>query len=148
MNIRPIKEDDLKECANIFKHVFSSEPWNEPWTCESAHTRLDHFFKSVGFYGLLAEVNSGNISGFILGNKEPFCHGELFYLREMCVNNEEQGSGIGSSLLAALEENLTLQGVRGAYLATAKDIPAAAFYQKNEFKISSGMGFYNKRLGT
>ena len=148
MNLRSIKINDLESCAGVFAHVFSSEPWCEPWTSEGAYIRLHHFFESKGFYGVLAEDNFGRVVGFVLGNKEPFCDGELYYLREMCVDKDLQKSGIGARLIKFLEEGLISHGVIGAYLATAKGFPAANFYQKNEYGISEGMVFYNKRLSS
>lgn len=148
MNLRSIKINDLESCADVFAHVFSSEPWSEAWTAEGAYIRLHHFFESKGFYGVLAEDSSGKVVGFVLGNKEPFCDGDLYYLREMCVDKELQKYGIGTHLLEFLEKCLISQGVIGAYLATAKGFPAAEFYQKNEYRISEGMAFYNKRLNS
>ena len=148
MKHRYIAENDLEACAKIFECVFSSEPWNEPWTFDAAYTRLNHFFESKGFFGVLAEEDSGKIIAFVLGNKEPFCHGELYYLREMCVDNDHQSAGIGSSLSSYLDESLVRQGIKGMYLATAKNIPAASFYQKNDFKMGDDMAFYSKRFSS
>ena len=148
MKHRYIEESDIEACAKIFERVFSSEPWNEPWTFDAAYKRLNHFFESKGFFGVLAEEGSGQVIAFVLGNKEPFCHGELYYLREMCVDNEHQSSGIGSSLSSYLDETLANQDIKGMYLATGEKIPAASFYQKNGFKVSDDMAFYSKRFGS
>lgn len=146
MIIRPLTEDDLKACASLYAQVFTLAPWNEPWTTESALQRLNHFFHSRGFAGFVARQN--NITGFVMGNREPFHSGQLFYLREFCVDRGKQSTGCGSQLLEALQSELVLHEVRAMYLTTEREINAAAFYQKRGFKYSESMGFYAKALVT
>lgn len=148
MSIRPIQESDLKACARLYAEVFSSAPWNEAWSEELAFERLIHFYHSKGFVGVLAksEEVTNSVSGFVLGNTEPFYYGTLFYLREMCTKPNQQNKGVGAKLLSALETGLHDQEVKSIYLATEREIPAASFYQKHEFKLSEEMGFYAKRI--
>lgn len=148
MEFRKIKESDLEICSEIFTRVFSSKPWNEPWTFDIAYKRLSHFFNSNGFLGVLSESISGEVMAFALGNKEPFCYGELYYLREMCVDNQHQYSGVGTNLSSYLDECLLSDNIKGIYLATGAEIPAAKFYEKNGFKISDDMSFYFKRFNS
>lgn len=148
MVFRKIKESDLALCSEIFTRVFSSEPWKEPWTFDAANNRLSHFFNSNGFLGVLAEDLSGEVIAFALGNKEPFCYGELYYLREMCVDIQHQHSGVGTNLSSFLDDCLLSDNIKGMYLATGAEIPAAKFYQKNGFKVSEDMLFYFKRFNT
>ncbi|MCK5098032.1 MAG: GNAT family N-acetyltransferase [Desulfobacteraceae bacterium] len=140
MNFRLIDENDIKSCAELFNDVFSSKPWDEPWTKQLATKRLNHFYESKGFVGVLAEQDS--IIGFALGNIEPFHFGSMFYLREMCTKTNLQKSGVGSKVLNALELELLSHGVYSTYLTTERDIPAASFYIKNGFIYSEKMGFY------
>jgi len=145
MDIRSISEQDLPTCAELFAQVFSQTPWNEPWSQEAAFKRLSHFYQSKGFTGVLLQDQS--LVGFALGNIEPFYFGDLFYLREMCVDSATQNSGNGQLLMGALHEMLQQQGVKGIYLTTEKQIVAAKFYQKQGFKPSESMRFYSKRIG-
>ena len=47
------------------------------------------------------------------------------------------GQGVGTRLLAALTERLTLQGVRRLWVTTSNDnLAALAFYQKRGFRLS------------
>ena len=146
MVIRNILEEDIEACANLFSKVFSSEPWNEPWEINSATERLMHFYHSKGFIGLLAE--SENITGFVLGNTEPFHFGSMFYLREMCTANDMQNKGVGGQILNALEIELSKNKIHSLYLTTDRRIPAANFYQKNGFKLNETMGFYARRVNS
>jgi aminoglycoside 6'-N-acetyltransferase I len=146
MNIRLITENDIRDCAKLFSYVFSIEPWNEPWTEEGAFKRLNHFFESKGFVGVLLE--SDDLMGFALGNVEPFHFGDMFYLREMCIDTKKQNSGYGCKLLERLEDNLKSMNVNSIYLTTDIEIPASKFYQKHGFNLKNTMGFYAKRLNS
>jgi len=142
--VREIKNEDLESCAALYSRVFSGAPWSEKWSKEKAHERISHFFNSKGFVGLLSE--NKNITGFVLGNTEPFVDGSWFYLREMCVDANYQGQGVGSTLLNELKEKLVIRAIRNIYLATEREIPAASFYEKNGFSQENKMVFYYKKL--
>lgn len=144
MRYREIKQIDLEKCAELYSKVFSSEPWNEPWDIEIAFKRLSHFYESKGFIGILAEDE--NVMGLVLGNYEPFHKGDVFYLREMCVDTTQQRSGIGEELLNKLERVLNKESIKSMYLATEKDIPAASFYKKNGFREYGQMGIFTKEV--
>ena len=144
MKVRLITENDIRSCAELFSHIFSAEPWNEPWTEEKSFKRLNHFFESKGFVGVLLE--SDGLIGFALGNIEPFYFGDMFYLREMCVDTKKQSSGNGFKLLEKLEESLKNMHVNSIYLTTDIQISASNFYQKHGFNLKESMGFYAKRI--
>ena len=142
--IREINKDDLELCSELYAQVFSGPPWSEKWSKEKANERLSHFYKSEGFIGLVI-ANEG-ITGFVLGNSEPFLDGNWFYLREMCVAKDRQGKGAGTALLKQLNETLAAKSVKNIYLATDRNIPAAKFYIKNGFSQEEKMGFYYKEV--
>lgn len=144
MTIRPILRTDLKQCAELFCDTFSSDPWNESWNSARAIERLNHFFVSPGFVGLVAEEQE--IHGLVIGNTEPFYSGTIFYLREMCTKSHERGQGIGTKLLSRLELNLKEMHVTSIYLLTNRNIPAAGFYKNRGFNLNGAMEFYSKKI--
>ncbi len=144
MDIKSITKQDLDACALLFTEVFSDAPWSEAWTYKSAIQRLSHFYESKGFSGVLVEDEG--VVGFALGNVEPFHFGEMFYLREMCVDSTKQNVGYGHRILESLEQSLKNQGVYSIYLTTERQIPAAQFYQKHGYDFKETMGFYAKRI--
>lgn len=146
MNFEPVSERILDSCADLYAEVFSSSPWNEPWTFEAALHRLTHFYHSRGFIGVLAKED--RVLGFALGNLEPFHSGNLFYLREMCISVGRQSEGLGKQLYHAVEGELSTRGVERVYLTTSRRIPASSFYQNVGFKYVEEMGFYAKRISS
>lgn len=142
MLIREINENDLTECGRIYSRVFSAPPWEESWSASTACHRLEHFYHSKGFIGLLAQDK--DITAFVMGNTEPFLDDNWYYLREMCVDTPYQNRGIGSLLLSELDKKLMTLNVRNIYLTTDKHIHAAQFYLNNGFDYRDNMGFYSK----
>ena len=147
MNIRKIIDSDLDECSKIYLDVFSNPPWNEKWNLEIIGLRLSHFYGSKGFIGLLAE-SEGSVLGFVLGNTEPFYFGQVLYLREMCVQQNQQRKGIGARLYCALEPILIENKVASVYLTTRTNTPASQFYHDLGFSIEKQMGFFTKELNS
>ena len=146
MEIREIIQNDLNICAEIFSRTFSSEPWNEKWSTTSALERLEHFYLSKGFYGIVAEEDT--VVGFVVGNSEPYYTGSIFYLREMCTDIDYQCKGVGKQLLLCLEDNLKSKLIHDIYLLTERNLPAAHFYQNRGFKIDENTGSYSKRINS
>lgn len=142
MKVRLINGGDIASCAKLFVQIFSSDPWNESWNIVSAKERLQHFYDSKGFIGLIAERDG--IVGFALGNSEPFYFGDMYYLREMCIQTDLQQQGLGNQLYLALERELALAKIHSIYLTTHRETVAANFYLRNGFKASDKMGFYAK----
>lgn len=91
-------------------------------------------------------AKNSDLVGFVLGNAEPFLEGEWFYLREMCVSQDYQRQGVGTSLLNNLSATLDSCSVKNIYLATDRNIPAAKFYENNGFSQEVKMGFFYKSV--
>ena len=144
MNLRKIKESDLKACAELYALVFSSAPWSEAWNQENSLDRIEHIFQSKGFVGILAYENE--VLGFAIGTSEPFYYGSAFYLRDMCTRPNKQGKGIGKRILQYLEDELISRCVKNIYLTTERNIPAAKLYERSGYQYLKNNGFFSKTL--
>lgn len=149
MIIREIEEKDLPSCAEVYAETFSAPPWHETWAVSEALHRLQHFYHSKGFIGLLLEdrlLEDKQLCSFVLGNSEPFRDEQWFYLREMCTKSDLQGKGYGSRLMAELATQLKAQKVSSIYLITDNSFPAARFYGKHHFRELNEMDIYIRSL--
>ena len=135
--IREFTADTLDDCASLFVSVFNQAPWNDSWTLESARKRLSEVFSTPNSMGFV--FYEYKISGFILGHCEQGPDGKEFHLAEMCVRSDRQRQGIGSGLLAHLEEELNQMAINSIYLITARDGQAEAFYARNGYRVNSRM---------
>ncbi|GCD11576.1 GNAT family N-acetyltransferase [Clostridium tagluense] len=144
-NIISIKDQHILKCSALYIKVFNAEPWNDKWTLETAHKRLNDIYISTNFEGVLY-VEDEQIKGAIFGNYEQFYDGVHYNLREMFISNELQGQGIGSKLLNELEKRLKGIGVTTIILFTSKENKTSEFYLRNNFTEWDSMAMMGKDL--
>ncbi len=133
--LEPFTINKLDQCIELYINVFNSEPWNEPWTYQSAKERLTDLIHTPKFLGFLLFEND-NLIGFIAGNSKKSYSGLTFYLAELCINSQIQGKGYGSKLLLYLEDELKQRKIQSLYLLTANGGLAETFYLKNNYEIN------------
>ena len=132
--IETFGRDHLDECARLLVSAFNAEPWNDAWTLETAGRELAWTMGVPGFAGLVSL--DGQVLAFATGWREPDDRREVYYLKTFCVSPNAQGTGVGSRLLARLEEFLDECGVNTIYLVTRRGTPAEGFYSKNGYTVN------------
>lgn len=145
MKIRQFESNDLNSCCNLLIHVFNQEPWNDKWSNEGAEQYLLDYIHTPGFKGIVAEDENG-LKGFIFGFRKRWWKADEFFINEMCVNINEQRSGVGTKLIKYLESRLISEGVENITLLTNRGIPAEEFYKKNGFNIVDRIIFLYKKI--
>ena len=130
MNITPMRREALNDYVNVFLQAFAGEPWNEPWTRETAFKRLSQFMETASAYGLALEED-GQVIAFILGQYEQYYDGMRFYIQEFCC--ARRGGGLGSKLMAELERQLKEQGVVRTYLMTIHGDATEGYYNRRGY---------------
>lgn len=135
LEIRKFNSNDLDNCSKLFKKVFSSDPWYDDWkSLEQARNYLSELVKNPAFEGFVA-CEGSSIVAVCLGHNRSWWSDQKFFVDEFFVENEMQGNGIGTKLLAEVSNYLTCENYTRLTLLTNKEIPAESFYLKN--------GFYN-----
>ena len=136
--VRLLLEKELKEAANIFTSVFSDEPWDEPWSYKTSYKRLLDISLTPGYIGVgYFNPNTDELLGFLMGNEEQWADTKSFYINEICVLNNIQHSGIGTSLLEYLKHILESRSVQEAYLSTEKgNAKPELFFKRNGFSTN------------
>ena len=132
--VRLLSEEDIKEAAIIFSDVFSSNPWNEPWSVHSSYKRLIDISNTPGYIGIGYFNYYNQMIGFLVGNTEQWADSLNFYINEICVLTNVQTNGIGTSLLKYLRDILKQKNIDMAYLSTerGKGKPEL-FFMKNGY---------------
>ena len=138
--ISTLTRDSLFACASLYVETFNGPPWNEAWTINDATRRLSDLLGTPQAHGITLSDSDGHLIGFALGHTERSVGEDHFLLKEMCVLTREQRHGYGSTLLAALAEQLP--DVQKWYLLTARESTASAFYEKNGFRPAGRMGVF------
>ena len=130
MIFEKMTRQEMQDYVRIFIAAFGGAPWHEPWTEEQAAARLQGFMETASCYGLAAREN-GQVTAFILGQFEPYYDGLRFYIQEFCC--ARAGGGIGTALLAELEQQLKEKGVVRTYLMTIHGDATEGYYQRRGY---------------
>lgn len=138
MRITPLTQAGLDEAVALYVDTFSRSPWDEPWTTDDARRRLTAMLDAPGAVGVVAH-DDGLLIGMALGAVERQAGHDVFVLRETCVLADRQRSGTGTAMLDALEARVD---VASWYLLTARESPAAAFYESRGFRPAGRMGVF------
>ncbi len=125
--------DEIEAIKGLFKSVFTIEPWNDDWSNED-QLRL-YLIDLVGqdnslTYGLYENEELISIS---MGHIRHWYSGTEYYIDELCVQTDKQGSGIGTYFLNKIEKAIKEIGMANIFLQTENNVPAYGFYQKNGF---------------
>ena len=122
----------LDKCAELLVDAYNGEPWNDSWTKEIALEKLTCFYNSPKFLGWVA-MEGDDLLGCCVGNVEPYFTGDYFYLKEMFVPVANQHKGVGSRLMAAINEHLKSTGIQMVILFTSNAGFPFKFWQKQGF---------------
>lgn len=132
----------LPAAAALFASVFNAPPWNDSWTSRSAERRLADLAATPGFFGVSATQNN-DLVGFAIGHAEQWFTGVHFMVNEMCVRADLQRTGIGSSLLSALEQ--LVAEAEQFYLLTERGGAAHSFYERHGYRPTTRQTLLVKR---
>ena len=146
VNITPSQDENIKmveftfkdmdACVELYKDVFSSNPWNDYWLSnEQVRYYLNELIENPVFKGFVVYENSKLIAA-CLGHKRSWWSGKEFFIDELFVSNEMQGNGIGSKLLEFVEFNTAIGDCIRIILLTNKNFPAEEFYLKKGYNIN------------
>ncbi|HMK53245.1 MAG TPA: GNAT family N-acetyltransferase [Methanobacteriaceae archaeon] len=135
IDIRRFTLEDLDECVDLFKKVFSADPWYDKWISkDQTRNYLNELIENPVFEGFVACEDS-DIVAVCFGHRRSWWMGKSFFVDEFFVENKRQGNGIGTKLLDCVVNSLAEEKYTCLTLLTNKNIPAETFYLKN--------GFYN-----
>jgi aminoglycoside 6'-N-acetyltransferase I len=136
--LRKLKRTDLSRCARLYVQTFNAKPWNDHWTMPTARKRLLDILDTPRFYGLI--ISSGNeLVGAVFGNIEHWYDSRHYNLKEMFVQPDLQGAGIGTRIMTRVRSDLRKINVRGIYLFTTTSGGISRFYTRNHFRQVKGM---------
>ena len=133
-DFRKIGTNETEIIKVLFSGVFMSEPWNDDW---SDKEQLDLYLSDlIGqnnslTYGLF---ENGELIGVSMGHIKHWYSGTEYYIEELCIRTDKQGSGTGTYFLKEIEKAIKELGLVRIFLQTENNVPAYSFYQKNGFQ--------------
>lgn len=144
-----LKKIGLNEKAiikKLFKEVFTNEPWNDDWSDEA---QLDmYIFDLIGqsfslTYGL---YDKDELIGLSMGYIKHWFRGTEYYIDELCIRTDRQGSGAGSFFISQIEKEIGKIGIKKIFLQTDTFAPAYEFYKKRGFIEEEGHVSFSKEV--
>ena len=141
---RKIGTEEMPAIRELFAGVFTGEPWNDDW---SDGEQLDLYLEDlVGqqnslTYGLYED---GRMVGLSMGRMKHWYTGTEYYIDELCIRTDRQGTGLGTLFLQEIEHAIREDGMVQIFLQTSADVPAYQFYRKNGFQELKGHVSFQK----
>ena len=143
---RKIGTEEMPAIRELFAGVFTGEPWNDDW---SDGEQLDLYLEElVGqqnslTYGLYED---GRMVGLSMGRMKHWYTGTEYYIDELCIRTDRQGTGLGTLFLQEIVHAIREGGMVQIFLQTSADVPAYQFYRKNGFQELKGHVSFQKRI--
>ena len=139
IRIEPIEDiAQLEACAPILVEAFNTAYADDNWTQETALAKLVDYFQSPRFLGFIVYEGQVVVGGCI-GNIETYFSGDHYYLKELFVDPQTQGKGIGQQVMKRVKSELAKMGVPMISLYTMNEGPQVTFYEKQGFQQVAGM---------
>ena len=145
-NFKRIGMNEIERIKELFKSVFTVEPWNDDW---SNQEQLDLYLSDlVGqsnslTFGLFEDEQ---LIGVAMGHIRHWYSGTEYYIDELCIRTDRQGNGVGTFFLKEIEKGIKKIGLKQIFLQTENHVPAYGFYQKNGFYELKGHVSFAKQI--
>ena len=133
VEIRPIEQDDIQRCAELFALAFAAPPYENHWDQEVAEEKLTKLWRIDPPYCLCA-CASGPMVGAVFARLDHWWVGECVVVEELFVHPEYQRVGVGSSLMATIEKQARDRGAKGMWLVANRQAAAYPFYEQQGFR--------------
>ncbi len=146
MELRKLTVHDREIITELFRDVFTNEPWNDDW---SDPAQLDAYITDLtgqGYSLTLGYFDGGRLVALSMGHVKHWYTGTEYFIDELCVARGMQGKGIGGRFLEAVEAYLSENGICQMFLQTENNVPAYRFYLKNGFSELAGHVSFSKRI--
>lgn len=145
-DFKRIGMNEIKSIKELYLGVFTVAPWNDDW---SDQEQLDLYLSDLAgqgnslTYGLFED---DKLIGVCMGHIRHWYTGTEYYISELCVRTDKQGSGIGTLFLKEIEKAIKEIGLVRIFLQTENNVPAYGFYQKNGFYELKEHVSFTKRI--
>ena len=133
MKIKAVRGIDIAECAKMAITEWAKKPYSEKWAKRSYYLRLKEIFDASP-RSCLCVSDGSNIVGFVFCRLVTWYDGKHANIEEMVVSGDCQDKGLGSQLLAALQEKIGRTGTVYADGITNKRSKAFEFFIKSGFR--------------
>ena len=146
MELKKLTIRDRELITELFKDVFTNEPWNDDW---SDAEQLEAYITDLTGqdYSLtLGYFDGDRMVGLSMGHVKHWYTGTEYYIDEFCVARPYQGKGVGTGFMKAIEAFLLERQIVQIFLQTDRNAPAYEFYTHRGFHELAGHVSFAKRI--
>ena len=147
MELRVLSVRDRERITELFRDVFTHEPWNDDWSDQQQLNAYIGDLTGQSYSLTLGYFEEDRLAGVSMGHVKHWYAGTEYILEEFFVDRQLQGRGIGSRFMTAIESYLAQNGIFRMFLQTEKDVPAYGFYRHRGFRELSGHVSFAKTFG-
>ena len=146
MELRKLTVADREIITELFRDVFTNEPWNDDWSNEDQLYAYITDLTGQSYSLTFGFFDEDQLVALSMGYIKHWYSGTEYYLDELCVARHLQGKGIGSRFLEAVEAWLSENGIRQIFLQTEHNVPAYQFYLNHGFHELQGHVSFAKQI--
>lgn len=132
MEIQPITQSDIPDCARLLMQSYNQPPWRYHWEQGKAEKYLSEYADVRQFVGF-SLFDGQERTGALFAHTKTWWTGDLLYIDELFVSPAKQRSGYGKALIEHAGNWGREHGFSIISLMTNKFMPAFTFYNKNNF---------------
>lgn len=139
MDIQRYRFKQLDERAAImirelFVSVFAKEPWNDDWSDEKQLQLYIHDLVGQNNSLTFGLFEDDVLIGVSMGHIRHWYSGTEYFIDELCISGGKQGQGIGALFMGEIERACKELGLRHIFLLTENNVPAYAFYKRQNYQ--------------
>ncbi len=133
IELRELNIEGIEEIKTFFVDIFTKEPWYDDWSNkEQLHAYIIDLIGNKNSL-VLGLFENNDMVGLTMGSVKHWYTGTEYCVDEFCVKREEQGRGLGTQFLEAIEAYIKSKGMTQIFLLTERNVAAYYFYKKNGF---------------
>ena len=144
MKYRIMKEDDIEKVVPLYIAYYNQHEGSE-WTEETVTKRIHQVWSREDSYCLLWE-DGNSVIAFAMGYFEQYDDCFAYDLVEIVVTSERQNTGLGSSFMMELEQQVKAKGAMLIQLQAVNDALHEHFYGKLGYQTATNLVLKSKIL--
>ena len=146
MELRKLTVADREIITELFRDVFTNEPWNDDWSDGEQLYAYITDLTGQSYSLTFGYFDGDQLVALSMGYIKHWYSGTEYIINELCIRTDRQGAGAGTFFLREIEKAIRELGLKQIFLLTDSNVPAYEFYRKNGFIESETNVAFSKRV--
>jgi aminoglycoside 6'-N-acetyltransferase I len=146
MELGKLTGADREIITELFRDVFTNEPWNDDWSDEEQLYAYITDLTGQSYSLTFGFFDGDQLVALSMGYIKHWYSGTEYIINELCIRTERQGAGAGTFFIREIEKAIRELGIKQIFLLTDSNVPAYEFYRKNGFTEQTTNVSFSKRV--